>query len=130
MRTRASTERGKPRPSRSLFRIKKHVKTNTEDSPELFHCLWSFLAAIGAFTGWDLWFVCGGWERRHHWAEATLWAISSIVGLLTSLYAATAAGRARRRGTVLIALCMSCFHLLSCFLLLLFLFMLTSGGPR
>jgi hypothetical protein len=39
-----------------------------------FHCYVSVMGVIGAFVGWNLWFVSGGWQRQQHWGESMLWA--------------------------------------------------------
>lgn len=94
------------------------------------HCLVSAIALGGAFAGWNLWFVSGGWQRQQHWGEGILWAVSAVVGLWAAVDAIRFACGAARVGLTAIGLALACFHIASFYLLLMFIRMLAEGGPR
>ena len=86
------------------------------------------MGVIGAFVGWNLWFVSGGWQRHQHWGEGILWGASVVAGL----WAAFDAIRIDRVSSWVspISLLLGVFHVLSAMLFLFFISMLASGGPR
>ena len=88
----------------------------------------SAIALAGAFLGWHLWFVAGGWHRQQHWVEGTLWGVCGVVGLWSAIDAV----RLDRGASwvTLGAVALSVLHVLSLLLFWLFLNLLAAGGPR
>lgn len=93
-----------------------------------FHCVISVLGVVGAFIGWNFWFASGGWQRHQHWGEGILWGVSAVAGLWGA-FDAIRFDRASSWVTP-VSLLVGVFHVLSTMLLLLFIQILASGGPR
>jgi hypothetical protein len=96
--------------------------------PAEYYCLTSLVGVGGAYLGWKLWFISGGWERHQHWGDSILWSTSAVAGLLAAI-AAIRIGR----GSLLVkaaSLVLGTFHVLSLILFLIFMDLLSHGGPR
>jgi hypothetical protein len=109
------------------------MKRLSPASSAILHCVVSALGFAGSYAGYRLWFVAGGWERRTHWGEGTLWAVSAIIGVWGAVDAVRLGRKAEPSVTVYLVRMVGAILVFSnglAFLFFLFfLRLLADGGP-